>query len=329
MITRKLSCAALVCLLCSISSLAMAGSFTPEAGTTITSTSVTVTVGWTSTASEQWVRAYDSSAEKIFDSGRQLSSSGQVNFAVSSSETLLRVIFYEKTGSWVANERTYSVAIGSTDGGDTLANLTCSTNQIAQYDGAEWVCNDGLVDILDPTIAAILMRLDALESPTRYTIGDVGPAGGRVFHVSDGGLHGLEAAPEDQVEARWCESITDTGATGTAIGTGASNTEAILEGCPIAGNAADVASQYNEGGFEGWFLPSKDELNAMYGNIGSGCDTNLNPDCNVGVFASVHYWSSSEFENYEFAWFQDMTDGAQNGDGKGDGPKGVRAIRYF
>ena len=33
---------------------------------------------------------------------------------------------------------------------------------------------------------------------TTYVVGDVGPAGGIVFYVTDGGLHGLEAAPADQ-----------------------------------------------------------------------------------------------------------------------------------
>ena len=46
-----------------------------------------------------------------------MSSSGQVNFAVASSETQLHVIFYEKIdGSWLANERIYNVAIGDTVG---------------------------------------------------------------------------------------------------------------------------------------------------------------------------------------------------------------------
>ena len=31
-----------------------------------------------------------------------------------------------------------------------------------------------------------------------YAIGDTGPASGIVLYVTGGGLHGLEAAPEDQ-----------------------------------------------------------------------------------------------------------------------------------
>jgi len=36
---------------------------------------------------------------------------------------------------------------------------------------------------------------------TYYAVGDTGPAGGIVFYTSDGGLHGLEAAPADLVRA--------------------------------------------------------------------------------------------------------------------------------
>jgi hypothetical protein len=38
------------------------------------------------------------------------------------------------------------------------------------------------------------------EKPTTYAIGDTGPAGGIVFYITDGGLHGMEATPDDQHE---------------------------------------------------------------------------------------------------------------------------------
>ncbi len=144
MFIGKRSCTLLVGLLWSFSSLVMAGTFTPVAGTTIASSAVSI--GWTSTAIQQYVRAYDSSGDKIFDSGRQFSSTGQVNFTVAASETLLRVIFYEKTadGSWVPNERIYNVSIGGTTGDgiseDTLANLNCTNGQVAKYNGTVWQC---------------------------------------------------------------------------------------------------------------------------------------------------------------------------------------------
>ncbi len=125
-------------------------------------------------------------------------------------------------------------------------------------------------------------------------IGDAGPAGGIVFYVSDGGMHGLEAAPVDQsTAAPWgCYVTVITGATGTAVGSGAQNTLDILAGCNEVGIAAKVASDYTLNGYDDWFLPSKEELNLMYANIGQGA---LAPFTNVGGFAIGDYWSSTEF----------------------------------
>jgi hypothetical protein len=72
------------------------------------------------------------------------------------------------------------------------------------------------------------------------------------------------------------------------------------------------------GGYDDWFLPSKDELNLMYTNL---------KKIDRGDFSSVWYWSSSEsYDNA--AWFQHFSDGRQNGYGKG-GHGYVRAVRSF
>ena len=48
--------------------------------------------------------------------------------------------------------------------------------------------------------------------PKVYKVGDTGPAGGKVFYLSDStGLHGLEAAPADQSTVKW-------GCYGTLVG---------------------------------------------------------------------------------------------------------------
>ena len=83
-----------------------------------------------------------------------------------------------------------------------------------------------------------------------YHIGDKGPAGGIVFYLSDKtGLHGLEAAPTDIIlgaQYTWgCFNYnngsyinTTVGITGTAVGTGAANTAAIIATCGSSGGAA-------------------------------------------------------------------------------------------
>jgi hypothetical protein len=57
----------------------------------------------------------------------------------------------------------------------------------------------------------------------------------------------------------------------------------------------------NFGGFNDWFLPSKDELDLMYKNLKVK---------GLGDFASSFYWSSSEGSNDE-AWQQVFSDGRQ------------------
>jgi len=121
--------------------------------------------------------------------------------------------------------------------------------------------------------------------PQTYAIGDKGPAGGIVFYITDGGLHGLEAAPQDQSSGGWgCDGTYLTGAHGTAVGTGAQNTADILAGCSEPGIAARIADGYTLNGYYHWFLPSKDELNLLYQHKGV-----------VGGFATASYWSSTEY----------------------------------
>jgi hypothetical protein len=163
---------------------------------------------------------------------------------------------------------------------------------------------------------------DSSSGSGSYAIGDTGPAGGKVFYIIDGGSHGLEAAPVDQVVpfapgVGWgCLDTLIPGADGTAIGTGAQNTADILAGCVDTPIAADIAAGYMLSGFTDWFLPSKDELMWLYINR-----------VFVGGFADNTYWSSSEVSDRR-AWVQDFRFGIE-GNGVKDVMRGVRAIRAF
>jgi hypothetical protein len=156
------------------------------------------------------------------------------------------------------------------------------------------------------------------SAPVTYAIGDTGPAGGIVFYVYAGGLHGLEAAPADQsMDALWgCYGTVIAGADGTAVGTGAQNTADILAGCPGSGEAAEIADDYTLNGYDDWFLPSKDELNLLY----------QQKDV-VGGFAVDLYWSSTE-SNSGLAWAQFFLNGNQYDYDK-DSTERVRAVRAF
>jgi hypothetical protein len=127
--------------------------------------------------------------------------------------------------------------------------------------------------------------------------------------------HGIIAAPSDQsTGALWGCFGTLIGGTSTAIGTGAANTHAIVSGCATVGIAARICDDLVLGGYDDWYLPSKDELNKLY----------LNKDA-IGGFVDGFYWSSSEF-NLNFTW-------GQNGDGQSTDAKFefsyVRAVRAF
>ncbi len=82
---------------------------------------------------------------------------------------------------------------------------------------------------------------------------------------------------------------TLVGETGTALGTGKSNTERIVAQNGLGSYAAKICSEYSNDLYSDWFLPSKDELDCMYLNRGAFAGSVL-----PGV-----YWSSSEYTKSE------------------------------
>ena len=164
--------------------------------------------------------------------------------------------------------------------------------------------------------------------PSLLQIGDTW-AGGIIFYLAGSGEdldgdgiadQGLVAAPSDQsTGAVWgCDGTNISGADGSAVGTGAQNTVDIEAGCTTAGTAADLCANLSLGGYDDWFLPSKDELNLMYTNL------YLNGH---GGFAADWYWGSTEYDSYG-AWAQNFFSGSQNYGSKDFGTH-VRAVRAF
>ena len=101
--------------------------------------------------------------------------------------------------------------------------------------------------------------------------------------------------------------------------------------------AAGMASAYTGGGLTDWFLPSKDELNAMcnYSRTWTGTPSTLactgvqNGAFDAGTygFASAYYWSSSQNATTS-AWYQILINGSQNYGSK-SGSLLVRPVRAF
>jgi hypothetical protein len=139
-------------------------------------------------------------------------------------------------------------------------------------------------------------------------------AGGIVFHVDGTGEHGLVAALSDQGRYPWgCEGVSIS--TGVALGTGATNTAAIVASCGEAPIAAKVADDLVLNGYDDWFLPSRDELSSMYTNLYYG---------GLGGLGS-RYWTSSQSDavQSDLAWDWGISPMPK----RVDSP--VRAVRAF
>ncbi len=197
------------------------------------------------------------------------------------------------------------------------------------WDGSAWV----MIPVVskDASKNAILKLCNGLPTwvpgscpNTSLAIGDIGPAGGKVFYLTDStGLHGLEVALSDLVDSNgnkfftWgCYGTPIAGAQGTAIGTGASNTAAIVAGCSETNIPAKIADAYVFNGYSDWFLPSKDELNSLY------LQQNV-----IGGITSYYYYSSSEIDSNN-AWNEYFSNSTQGNAAKTD-LNLVRAIRSF
>ncbi|MFZ4617034.1 MAG: chitobiase/beta-hexosaminidase C-terminal domain-containing protein, partial [Rectinemataceae bacterium] len=241
----------------------------------------------------------------------------------------------------------FSPAGGSYDS-TQLVTITCTTNGATIYsttDGSDPASSatrlsgasprGSITATLGTKLRAVATALGYSQSAEgtatymkQYAIGDTGPAGGIVFYdkgsVSDGWRY-LEAAPSDQSTGiQWDNgSYTTTGAAATGIGSGEANTATIVASQGAGSFAASLCANLVQGGYDDWFLPSKDELDLIYQNLKLA---------GRGGFASAWYWSSSEL-NSNYAWTQNFGDGYQYNyydvSYKNYGYSYVRALRVF
>lgn len=108
--------------------------------------------------------------------------------------------------------------------------------------------------------------------------------GGIVFYVDSTYEHGMSYAFVDQgTNAEWDNGTHTnvTEASGTAIGMGLANTNAIIAANGTGTYAAILCKNYAGGGFHDWCLPSKGELEAIYSSFNSSS-------------SSEYYWSSTQ-----------------------------------
>jgi uncharacterized repeat protein (TIGR02543 family) len=186
-----------------------------------------------------------------------------------------------------------------------------------------------------------------------YAVGDSGPAGGVVFHDKGNYTSGwryLEAAPSDidmgedeffpyyhifgyyRTETDGASTVVGTA---TGIGTGETNTAALVsamgetayksatntDDATTASYAVRLSYLHEAGGYDDWFLPSKDELNLMYQNL-------HDRETPLGGFSDGFYWSSSE-DGASYVWIQYFANGMQSNFGSRDSRYNVRPVRAF
>ena len=133
-----------------------------------------------------------------------------------------------------------------------------------------------------------------------YALRSTGPAGGLIFYenpswATDGWRY-LEAAPvsTEWSGIQWGKYGTEIGGTSTDIGTGPSNTQAVVTGLaqPPAetGRAAQWCNSLGYNGLYDWFLPSRSEgyemIRQLFAYDLGGFKS--------AAFPGVFYWTSSE-----------------------------------
>jgi TolB-like protein len=173
----------------------------------------------------------------------------------------------------------------------------------------------------------------ATPAARAYKVGDTGPAGGLIFYDkgrNSSGWRYLEAAPvEAEFRAIWSvhgnQVNTALEKTRNDVGYGKRNTQFLTETFRQTAGEWDTAAQKVDDlvfkGFDDWFLPSKDELDQMYGNLKRR---------NLGDFKDEWYWSSTEWNVNiwgDAAYVQNFKDGQIDGRKKNANRLYVRPIR--
>ena len=254
---------------------------------------------------------------------------GGVSYMVMGTSQLMSVPYalHAKTADNVTND---AVNDADADPNNEIQDLQLLGNilTITNNGTATTIDLSGYLDNTDTQLdstAIANMGFVASSVTCGLSIGDT-YQGGIIFYLDPSGCHGLVAAPTDQsTGAQWYNgSYIDTRAYGSGLFEGKYNTVMINAYQGGSTSAAAICGSLMLGGYDDWYLPSIEELNKMYQNIGQGNALGLG---NVGGFANNYYWSSTEDDN-DFAWVQNFFFGIQFSNFKSN-TYYVRAVRAF
>ena len=137
-----------------------------------------------------------------------------------------------------------------------------------------WSHNFGTNDVVSgnqKSTNLVVRSIRTFTSMTNYNLRDIGPAGGYIFYKN--GNNYLECAPTDQSTSQAWSNITGTaiGTTGTAIGTGQANTNAIIAQSGHTASAAKLCDDLRLGSklaITGWNIPSQSDFNTLITYLG-------------------------------------------------------------
>lgn len=145
-----------------------------------------------------------------------------------------------------------------------------------------------------PETAKTLSKLQNTDCALEYKVGDIGPVGGVVIHVTYDGKHGIEASTDRIESAAWgCSKTYVLGADAVTIGSGLGNFNRMIRfecdgtfsmtGHETYNIAYNVAI-FMKNNFEDWYLPSVDEMIILVDTFNK-----------KGIqIPRKHYWTSSQ-----------------------------------
>ena len=244
---------------------------------------------------------------------------GPISFGSDAKWVSIKVVFNSsgvQTGSGVLTKTVsgWKGSIHVSEQGLMTFTATAGSDSVLDKAQVSWVGRQDLTVTATPGLTVTI----AVSTPA---VGSLGTASGYVFYAKESysdGWRYLEAAPIDQsMNIQWYnESWDSTGATSIGIGSGSANTATIISQQGAGSYAAMLCKNQVSGGYDDWFLPSKDELNAMYGKKAA-----------IGGFDPTWYWNSSERVGGSVQK-QNFTDGTWQPTGKSYMNR-VRAVRAF